>query len=394
MLSNHEILCLSNMHWDGHMTCKQQIMLRLSKQNKVLYVNRPLTFLSPLSGNEEISPWRQFSEIGSKPREVRPNLFVATPPLMLPLRHLQLSYMTNSQILVMWLHKTMYKLGLHSPIIWSYLPELARVVKSLPKKMSLYHCVDEHSAWGNWWNSARNIRKREIEMLRNADLVIATSQNLQQKKVEISRHCHFIPNAADLDLFSRATHPETQVPSDLAALPKPVIGYVGILGPNHIDIDWVEFAAKKSGYTFVFVGRKYPETFDLSRLERCKNVYFFGFIEPAQLPCYLKGMEVCIMPYVKSERTDATFPLKLFEYLAAGKPVVSTRTDELVPYAHLISLVDTPEEFLEAINLAHHDDSHEKTKARVEAAKANTWDVRVEDISKLVEETLERKQKQ
>jgi len=100
------------------------------------------------------------------------------------------------------------------------------------------------------------------------------------------------------------------------------------------------------------------------------------------------------MPSVKSKLIDAVFPFKLFEYLAAGKPVVSTKTNELTCYAHLISLVDTSKEFLEAIIAAVHENDLQKMNARIETAKVNTWDARVEDISKFIEETLERKQKQ
>ena len=95
------------------------------------------------------------------------------------------------------------------------------------------------------------------------------------------------------------------------------------------------------------------------------------------------------MPSVRSDLVDSVFPLKLFEYLAAGKPVVATRTEELTPYEHLISLVDTPEEFLAAVRLAVSDNSPARVEARVQAAKANTWDERVEQLSQLVHSHLE-----
>lgn len=381
------------MHWGGHMTCKQQIMLRLSKHNKVLYVNRPLTFLSPFSGNEEISPWRQISEIKSKPREVKPNLYVATPPLMIPLRYSQLSYMINSKILTTWLKKTMRKLGLNRPIIWTYTPETSRIVSHLPSKMSVYHCVDEHTAWGVWWNSPSLVWARERELIEGVDLVLATSRNLQRKKAQFNSNCHFVPNAADFELFLKALETKTQVPSDLGTLPKPIIGYVGMFLPDLINVDWIEHAAKKTGYSFAFIGRKIRRNFDLSRLEKLKNVYFLGFKEPEQLPGYLKGMDVCIIPSVKSKLIDAVFPLKLFEYLSAGKPVVARKTKELSYYNGLISVADTPVKFVSAIESSLHADNPEKIALRVSAASENTWDARVEDLSRIAEETLRKKER-
>jgi glycosyltransferase involved in cell wall biosynthesis len=219
------------------------------------------------------------------------------------------------------------------------------------------------------------------------DLVIASSLNLKRKSDQLNPHSYFVPHAVNFDLFSMARSPETAVPPEIAQLPKPVIGYIGMFYPNLIDVDCVEYSARKSGYSFVFIGKKLGR-FSLSRLERLDNVHFLGFKEPTELAGYLKGMDVCIMPRVKSELLEAVFPLKLFEYLAAGKPVVATKTDELCSYEHLISLANTPEEFLEAIDRELRDDTPEKITARVEAAKANTWDVRVEALSALVEKHL------
>lgn len=127
------------------------------------------------------------------------------------------------------------------------------------------------------------------------------------------------------------------------------------------------------------------------RLAKLMNVHFLGFKAPSQLPNYIKGMDVCIMPSVKSKLVDAVFPLKLFEYLSSGKPIVSTSSTELMCYSYLISLADTSEEFQKAITEALNENEPEKVNARIEAAKANTWDVRIEEISELVEETLKRK---
>lgn len=388
MLTNHEILCLSNMHWDGHVTSKQQIMLRFAKQNRVLYVNRPLSILSPFSGREEISAYRQISELRLHPRQVRPNLYVTTPPLGLPMRYSKFSNIINSKILVKWLKNTMRILGMRMPIIWSYMPESAKIINNLSGRMSIYHCVDEFSEWGIWWNSPSLVRAREREFLEKVDLVIATSRDLQSKKSKFNSNCYFVPNAADFELFSKALDPETQIPSDLSNLQRPIIGYIGTITPHLVDIDFIEYASKESGYTFVFIGRKYTKIFDLSRLEQCKNIYFLGFRDPTQLPGYLKGIDVCIIPHIKSKLMDAAFPLKLFEYLAAGKPVVARRTDELSHYSELLYLVDTPEQFVAAIDLSLSENNIKNIAARVAAAKENTWDARVEEISKIVEKHL------
>jgi len=392
MLQNENIVCLSNMHWDGHMTSKQQIMSRLAKQNRVLYVNRALTFLSQFSGNEEIPAQRQFKEMFQRPHEIRTNLFIATPPFCMPLRYSEPSYMFNSRILLIWLKKTLRYLGMENPIVWSFLPELGSAVKGLSKKILIYHCVDEHTAWGFWWNSAESVSRREIELLKVADLVIATSNNLKDSKSEYNSNCYFIPNAANFDMFRKANYADTEIPSDMRNISRPIIGYTGMFLPDLIDVDCIEYAAKTSGYSFVFIGKKLRRDFDLSRLEKLENVHFLGFKKPDVLTNYLKWMDVCIMPSTRSKLSDAVFPLKLFEYLSAGKPVVATRTKELEKYSGYIYLSANSEEFLQKLSIALKENHIQKASERIEIAKKNTWDVRVEEISGLIQETIKKRQ--
>ena len=112
MLSGYDIVCLSNTYWQGHMTSKQQIMLRLAKTNRVLYVNKGMSFLSPFSGLDEISASRQLKDAFLRPRLVAPNLFVASPPVLFPLRFLAVPNWLNSAILALWLRATIRRLGM------------------------------------------------------------------------------------------------------------------------------------------------------------------------------------------------------------------------------------------------------------------------------------------
>jgi len=283
-------------------------------------------------------------------------------------------------------------LGMENPIVWSFLPELGRAVKGLSKKILIYHCVDEHTAWGFWWNSAESVKRREIELLKVADLVIATSNNLKDSKSEYNSNCYFIPNAANFDMFGKANYADTEIPSDMRNISRPIIGYTGMFLPDLIDVDCIEYAAKTSGYSFVFIGKKMRRDFDLSRLEKLENVHFLGFKKPDVLTNYLKWMDVCIMPSTRSKLSDAVFPLKLFEYLSAGKPVVATRTKELEKYSGYIYLSANSEEFLQKLLIALKENHIQKASERIEIAKKNTWDVRVEEISGLIQETIKKRQ--
>ena len=254
--------------------------------------------------------------------------------------------------------------------------------------LSIYHCVDEHAAFNIWWRTPGSVTLRETALIKKVDLVITTARNLQRRKVVFNSNCFFVPNAVNFELFKKATLPETLVPPEFVGMKRPVVGYVGMFYPDLIDIELVEHIAKKLDYSFVFIGRKLGN-FGLERLERLGNIHFLGFKEPDALPSYLKAIDVCIMPSRQSSLMEAVFPLKLFEYLAAGKPVVAIRTAELEPYSRVISLVDTAEEFLESIKACLQNNSDARIKERVDAARANTWEARVETLSELILKHLE-----
>jgi glycosyltransferase involved in cell wall biosynthesis len=390
MLFNHNILCLSNTHWDSHLSTMQQTMMRLAKYNKVLYINRPITLLGPLSGYEEISGWRQIAESKKPPRERLQNLFVATPPVVAPLRFTKLSERINYHLIIRWLRKTMAALDMQPSIIWSYLPESSMILENLEKRLSVYHCVDDFCAWGLWWNNDELIRAREIELLNKVDLVFTTSSNLQKKQAAINRNCYFIPNGSEYELFSKAAREETPLPPDIINIKKPIIGYIGMFNADRLDLEWLEHAAKFSDYSFVFIGKRQGGAFDLTRLKKLKNIYFLGFKEQADLPGYLRAIDVCIMPSSNSLNNMSVFPLKIFEYMAAGKPIVARQINELSRYRKYISLVNTKEDFLKAIDMELCKNNKQKVAERMSFSKENTWDARVEEMSNIIENTIIR----
>jgi glycosyltransferase involved in cell wall biosynthesis len=283
-----------------------------------------------------------------------------------------------------WLIYIIRKLQISNPILWTFRPDSSWFIDAFRHCLSIYHCLDEWSAFGNRLYPAKIIKAKEENLLSKVDIAITTSKYLQEKKKQFQRNTYFIPNAADFELFSQARSPDLMVPNELSKMPKPIIGYVGTFHPDLLDLDLLEYLIRKLPYTFVFIGRKLIRRFDISRLEKHSNTYFLGFKEPSQLPGYLKGIDVCIMPSRKSELIDAVFPLKLFEYLAAGKPVVATWTKELSCFDDVITLVKRKEEFVQAIQHNIHNTGEEKQRARVALAKRNSWDARIIEIGKLI----------
>jgi glycosyltransferase involved in cell wall biosynthesis len=219
-------------------------------------------------------------------------------------------------------------------------------------------------------------------------LVITTSENLRLSRKTLNPATHTVLNAADVELFNAALEPDLPVAADLAEIPGPRLGVVG-MHDSRLDVDALEILARADGsWQIVLIGPVKQDQVDEPRLRRCPNVHFLGEKPRSELPTYLKALNVGLVPYKASELTRNIFPLKLFEYLAAGLPVVVGGLPELRPFDGIIGVADTPADYPDLIRKAMAEDDHEQRADRVALAAENTWDHRVEEISALVEEAL------
>lgn len=253
----------------------------------------------------------------------------------------------------------------------------------------LYHCVDEHSAFPGFVDPAV-VRAYDDELTRRADLVITTSENLRATRSALNPHTYTVLNAADVEIFNRALDDDLPLPADLAAIPAPRLGVVG-LHDSRLDVDALEaLALADPSWQVVLIGPVKQGQVDETRLRRHPNIHLLGEKPRPELPGYLKGMAAALIPYKANELTRNIFPLKLFEYLAAGLPVVAGGLPELAGFAGVIGLPASAAEYPQEVRRALAEDTLERRMSRVKLASQNTWDHRVEDISRLVEEALAR----
>jgi len=253
----------------------------------------------------------------------------------------------------------------------------------------VYHCVDEHSAFPGFVDPAI-VRAYDDELTRRADLVITTSENLRAARSALNPHTYTVLNAADVQIFNRALDDDLPLPADLAAIPAPRLGVVG-LHDSRLDIDALEaLALADPSWQVVLIGPVKQGQVDEARLRRHPNIHLLGEKPRLELPGYLKGMAAALIPYRANELTRNIFPLKLFEYLSAGLPVVAGGLPELARFAGVIGLPASAAEYPQEVRRALAEDTPERRISRVKLAAENTWDHRVEDISRLVEEALAR----
>jgi GT2 family glycosyltransferase/glycosyltransferase involved in cell wall biosynthesis len=238
----------------------------------------------------------------------------------------------------------------------------------------VYDCMDDHAGFST--NNATMLQHEEV-LVAQSDLVVASSQKLYDKLAPVSRVTLPLPNATDFDHFNQ---PGPLRP--LAKLNRPIIGYYGAIS-DWFDVEMVRIAAEaRPDWNFVLVGDTFGA--DVTSLKRLPNVTLPGEQPYEAIPSYLHQFDVAIIPFLLTPLTESTNPVKFYEYLSAGKPVVSVELRELEPYRELFYPARSPEEFISQIEAALKEDSSEKIQARMEFAKQHTWEHRHKEFDEAI----------
>ena len=247
----------------------------------------------------------------------------------------------------------------------------------------VYDCMDEHSGFAT--NDARMV-EQETALMRSADLVVATAQVLAEKAQRNARKVLRLPNAADYDHFGQ--RPAKLLPEALDGV---VVGYYGAIS-NWFDLDMIRTAAeRRPDWHFVLVGNTYgADKREITRLSALGNVHFEGEQPYSSLPSYLYRFDVACIPFLKTPLTEATNPVKFYEYLSAGKPVVAVSLPELVPFRDYYYEIDSAESLISQTEKALGENSPALEEMRRAFAREQTWDARCVALTKEVEEFFPR----
>jgi polysaccharide pyruvyl transferase CsaB len=241
----------------------------------------------------------------------------------------------------------------------------------------IYDCMDDWSGFG-WMPDA--MLDREHELVRGADVVVVTAQKLWDKWSALNPRTILARNAADIAHFQ---HPEQSRAEIDLPVSQPVVGFFGAID-SWFDIDLVRGAAlARPEYFFALLGAVYDAPVD--RLEGLPNVRLYGPQPYSALPAWLERFHACIIPFKINQVTEATDPVKFYEYLAQGKPVVATRLPELERYRELLYLAGAPDEFVHALDSAVAERDPAMHDRRIAAANQNTWAARYEVIDAAIE---------
>lgn len=382
-----DIICLAFPAWEGnYLKSTVQLMKELAQGNRVLYVDYAYTWKDLFNSvrGKGFANWQRM--LGIKPRLRTETLdnggtihILALPPV-LPTNFIKnvVAFDTLNALNAYFIEKIIKKaqrtLGINTPsVVNAFNPIFGvHLAGKLNETKLIYYCYDEISA-ATWAN--RHGARLETLFLKRVDTVIVTSQGLFDKKSKQHPHCLMIKNGVDFDLFA-AENPKPiayPTPSKTANYTK-IIGYLGSVD-ERLDYDLMENVIKMTPqYQYLFVGRVTKTAYQ-NRLSALENVILMGAQAPDTLPAWVKKFDVCWIPFIKNDLTAGIYPLKINEYLAAGKPVVSTNFSDLSDFTYVISIADTPKMMCHNFQQSHGN----ATNRRAFAAQ-NAWRARAEDF--------------
>jgi glycosyltransferase involved in cell wall biosynthesis len=378
-LSGRDIVCVGFSDWHAELLTNQQhLLVRAAKQNRVLFVESLGLRRPQLAAKDVRRIVRRLSRARNPLREI--DGIQVLSPLVLPLHSNQAVRTLNSILLRRYLRYAVEELGMHEPLLWSFVPQAEVLIDDLAPSQILYYIDDDHAAKAGI--DAESFLAAERRFAARADAVLASAPELVTRMRELNGNVHYGPNVADTALFAEALE-DGPIDPQVAALPGPRIVFVGAILAAKIDIELVVALARlRPQWSFAFVGPVGPgdPRTDVHALGQLANVHMLGFRPYEQLPGVLRGADAAIVPYLLDGEMRSVFPMKIYEYLAAGRPVVSTPLDTLVDVPDVIKAPDA-EQFAACLEDALERDTPEARRARSERAQAHSWESRLDQIA-------------
>lgn len=385
MLAQYSIVYFGNDWRAENRTSSHHVARHLATHVPVLYVDCP-GLRGPAPTSRDLSRLvRKIAESARGPEALGPRLWRCTLP-QVPYRRLPGVNAFNERLARLLVLRWIRQLGWKKLISWFVVPHTGFLAWRLGEDYVVYYCTDDYSAFPGV--DRTTVARMDEDLTRRADQVFAVSTYLLEMKRAVNPSTAYAPHGVDFELFAKGSDPNTSIPEPATRLPRPVIGYFGVLGA-WIDLDLLRYlACRRPEWSFLLVGRT---ACDVSGLESLPNVVLVGPQPYDSLPHWAKAFDVAILPYQRNAQVLAANPLKLREYLASGKPVVSVPTPEVERFAHCVRIAGDPDAFLAAIEEALREDSPEQARARQAAVAGMSWEARVAECLRIVEQGLASK---
>ena len=371
------VVCCSSITLTSERGTPCHLMRAMAKYVPVIYINPPHSYKRWLKEREELR------------REIdRLNIRVITPVLPTTFRFLPrkvrrklVAFLSMPQV-----YQQVTQTLTQPVVLWSYLSELTFAIhRCLKPTILCYHVLDDFSVL------SPKDRYLEAAIENLADLLFVVSPALQERYAKQGRQVFLLPNGVDVQHFTQALSPDISVPQDLAKLSSPRIGFVGMVNPAWVDTSLLlQIAQSRPEWSVVIIG---PLSDWSPPRNLPPNCHFLGVRPYQTVPFYLKGLDVCLIPFKDNAITRAASPLKLYEYLAAGRAVVSCFLPDLenLPPG-VVWQADNLNDFLLSIEeaITKANDPKEQQR-RLNAVSPHSWENRAQEVLKILNNTLPQK---
>jgi hypothetical protein len=370
-LHGYGIVYFGNDWYAENRTSSHHVAARLARSLPLLYVDSPGMRAPNASGRDLKRAVRKVFAAFKRPSRVSEGLWHCTVP-QLPFRRLPGVEAFNRMFGRWAVRRALRLAGIRQCISWFVVPHPGMHAGKLGEDLCVYYCIDDYAAHPGV--DAALIAQRDLDLSRRADLLFVAPPALVDAKRALNPRTLFSPHGVDVDLFAKAQDPATELPALTRDLPRPIVGYIGSIH-EWIDVPLIEWLAQqRPQWSFLLVGHAHVAVDGLRALP---NVHLAGSQPYASLPAWSKAFDAAIIPYRLNRQVANANPLKLREYLAAGKAVVSVRNPEIEKFSQWVRLVDGREAFLAALDDAVHDHAPGAAEARIAAVADQTWDARV-----------------
>ncbi|URM35674.1 glycosyltransferase [Flavobacterium anhuiense] len=351
-VQHYDMIVLSHLRWKFVYQRPQHLISRMAQDMKVLFIEEPL----PNPDNKEPGT---LSIISENLHVLQPNVErIEDIALILP------SYTGSRNI----------------GSAWFYSPAFCPILESFKFDTIIYDCMDELSLFKG---AHEQLMDQEKYLMANADIIFTGGKSLYESKKRFHRNVHCFPSSVDRSHFEEAKG-EISIPSDIGDIPMPIAGYFGVID-ERIDLELLHEVAKKlPDVSFVMIGPL--AKIEHSDLPQAPNIHYLGMKCYKELPNYLKAFDIALMPFALNDATKFISPTKTLEYMAANKPIISTKiTDVVRDYAHCVHLVENADEFAQATrNLTDSNNNAQWKHQYSEILDRTSWDATSQNMKSII----------
>lgn len=377
-VEKYGVLCFGGEDWwyhnRGH--ADMQFMQQLAHFGPVVYVN------SIVMRKPNIGEGRLFlRRVSRKVRSVRRGLvhvtehFSVYSPLSAPVHHWVVGRTINKALLRAQIRVAMQRVCLRRPLVWVNCPAACDVACTLTRNSLVYQRSDRYEDFPGV--DRCQISRYDRRLKSQANLTFFSNYQLYEEERTQCRKAAYVDHGVDYELFASAKD-DPLIPSEMQGLRHPIAGFVGGIDAHTFDLSLIlDVIRLLPEWTFVFVGHA---SIDCSELMKCENVLLTGKRGYEEVPHYGKCFDVCLMPWNQNRWIEACNPIKLKEYLALGKPIVTTPFPELASYGGLVHIATTGTEFAEGIRASLRENSGALEDLRRERVQRHTWAARCREL--------------